>query len=1194
MLLVDHRRGQGLPEYGLLIALVIVLVVGALGVVSGTVTGLYNNVASTVTGAVSSAPGSTPTGGGPGPTGGPGTPAVQLSVATPAAYQTITVSGSGFAPDSSVQAVLHPDPLTVLRVGSADHQGLVSLQVTIPADLNLSGAHYIALVGVAPTISGTPPALELDSASVAFLTNPLGVSASVGSSVLYSGNYGLATLALSSSVSGASGTVTYAWSESVSGFASGSANPAADLSCAHLPATVSLKVTDASGHNNTASVALAACPPPLTISASAGSPTFAGNYESLSLPVSATAAGGSGSLSYSWSGDHLVGASSAASADLSLTCSASSSSVSVTATDSAGQSESATVTVPACAAPIEAPIAASPLYSGNYSLVGVSLSAAPIGGQAPYTYAWTGPGSWSSSAATPAPSFTCSLSDTTVNLTITDSAGHAGTGSVTIAACPSPIVPSASAGSPTYNGNYVSQTRDLTGGATGGTGSYTYAWSGTGTFTTPTSQSPSLNLTCSPSATTETLTVTDAHLSTSTTVSIPACPSSVSATASITAGPLYSGNYSLAGYTLTGFGGQSDLTYTWTGPSGFTSSDQNPTYTFSCSNLPNDVSLTVADTHGNHDTKTVSLPTCTAAMRATTPTITGQTYDNNYTNTTIHLSSTVGGGVSPTYSWILSATGGTITWISSSTTTPTVTLPCADLVGGGQTITLHSVSEGMSFDSAARSLGACPGPLTFNGANLTTGAQSYNSDAGGNYVSTSFTNLGLSTAVSGGTTPYTYTWTVTDATGAGWSNPTSATPKLTVNCNGTTSTGSVGLSVSDARSATIVATTITLPACPGSMVASQPSITARSYDGTYTNTTLTLSATVSGGTTPVYTWSTSATGGTITWGGTNVAPTLTPTVLIPCADLVGGSQTLKVSSTSDGITSDSPTLTIPACPGYVSTFLSSFSGSNGITTDGTYLYTLTDYALYRIDPGTGAESVIAGAVGKSGSTTNVCGSAARFGNGPSGNGGITYDNGYLYVVDDTGSIRKIDLSTGCVSNISATGNIYSITADHAGHLWVSSGGLTERDLSGALVHSISTSGVGTIYGSGTIGPDGEIWFAGSSKIFHVNISTQVVTNVTATGVAYDFGVAVVYDATHGVFYISNRGSSRYQIRQMTPGGVLSVISNSAGTAGTADGTLLAAKYTLPYGIALIGGNLYIADNYGPSASIRKATSIYGP
>ena len=460
MLLVDHRRGQGLPEYGLLIVLVIALIAGTMGVVSGTVSGLYNNVASTVTGAVSSAPSPTPTGGGPGPSGGPGNSAVQLSVATPAAYQTITVSASGFAPDSNVQAILHSEPLATLDSGTADHQGLASFRVTIPADVDLHSAHYIALVGVAPAASGTPPALELNSAPTTFIVNPLGVSASAGSSVLYSGNYSLATRSLNSSVSGANGTVTYAWSEPSNGFASNSANPVADLACAHLPATVWLKVTDASGHNDTASVALATCPPPLTISASAGSPTFAGNYESLSLPVSATASGGSGPLSYSWSGAHLVGGSSATSADLALTCSATISSVSVTATDSLAQSESATVTVPACTTPIAAPIAATPLYSGNYSTDTVSLSSATSGGSGGFIYAWSGPGSWTSTAASPTPSFSCSLltGGGTVNLTVTDTAGQQIPGSVVVAACPTPIVPSASAGTPTVNGNYVSQT----------------------------------------------------------------------------------------------------------------------------------------------------------------------------------------------------------------------------------------------------------------------------------------------------------------------------------------------------------------------------------------------------------------------------------------------------------------------------------------------------------------------------------------------------------------------------------------------------------------------------------------------------------------------------------------------------------------------------------------------------------------
>lgn len=63
----------------------------------------------------------------------------------------------------------------------------------------------------------------------------------------------------------------------------------------------------------------------------------------------------------------------------------------------------------------------------------------------------------------------------------------------------------------------------------------------------------------------------------------------------------------------------------------------------------------------------------------------------------------------------------------------------------------------------------------------------------------------------------------------------------------------------------------------------------------------------------------------------------------------------------------------------------------------------------------------------------------------------------------------------------------------------------------------------------------------------------------------------------------------HTIRKVTPGGVVTTLAGMAGAAGSADGTGAAARFHLPYGMALDkGGNLYVTD--GRNNCIRKVTA----
>src|SRR5205814_785434 len=72
----------------------------------------------------------------------------------------------------------------------------------------------------------------------------------------------------------------------------------------------------------------------------------------------------------------------------------------------------------------------------------------------------------------------------------------------------------------------------------------------------------------------------------------------------------------------------------------------------------------------------------------------------------------------------------------------------------------------------------------------------------------------------------------------------------------------------------------------------------------------------------------------------------------------------------------------------------------------------------------------------------------------------------------------------------------------------------------------------------------------------------------------------------GNMYVADPDNST--IRKVTPGGVVTTLAGLAGSAGSADGTGSAARFSDPYGVATdSAGNVYVADR--SNQSIRKVT-----
>jgi len=91
-----------------------------------------------------------------GPPQSDGTLDAPAGATTPDAGETITISGTGFAPNSEVTVVIYSTPQT-LGTAVTDQAGAFSKAVTIPA--GLSGSHTVTSMGVAP--DGTERVLSL-------------------------------------------------------------------------------------------------------------------------------------------------------------------------------------------------------------------------------------------------------------------------------------------------------------------------------------------------------------------------------------------------------------------------------------------------------------------------------------------------------------------------------------------------------------------------------------------------------------------------------------------------------------------------------------------------------------------------------------------------------------------------------------------------------------------------------------------------------------------------------------------------------------------------------------------------------------------------------------------------------------------------------------------------------------------------
>lgn len=548
--------------------------------------------------------------------------------------------------------------------------------------------------------------------------------------------------------------------------------------------------------------------------------------------VVAAASGGTAGYTYAWSG----GGTSATKTGL---CAGT---YTVTVTDANNCTATASATLTAPPALTVTATATPATCSGTCN---GTLSASGAGGTSPYTYSWNG---GLGSGATKS-----SVCDGTYTVTITDNKGCTATATVTVTE-PTAIVPTTSSTNASCNGTCNGS---VSVSATGGTSPYSYTWSGTLGMGSPVSS------VCDG---TYTVTVTDnagCTITASATVTEPpALTVSTSATDAACNG-VCNGTVSVSGS-----GGVSPYSYLWSGSLGMGSPVSGV-----CDGI---YSVTVTDANSCTVTgsATVNEPALLTVTATPTPATCNGTCDGG-------LSASASGGTTGyTYTWsgglgtgatkssvcdgpynvtVTDANGCTAT-TSATVTEPTLLVASASGVdptcsgvcdgtltasgSGGVSPYSFNWSGGLGMGSPVANVCAGVYTVTVTDANGCTKTANFTLTAPGALTATATPSPAtcngtcdgsVSAAGSGGTTPYTYTWSGGLGSGA----------TKTGVCD-----GAYSVTVTDDKGCTtIVNTTVTEPTAVSGTVTANPATCNGTCNGS-------LSASGSGGISPyTYIWS---------------------------------------------------------------------------------------------------------------------------------------------------------------------------------------------------------------------------------------------------------------------------------------------------------------------------------------------------
>ena len=202
-----------------------------------------------------------------------------------------------------------------------------------------------------------------------------------------------------------------------------------------------------------------------------------------------------------------------------------------------------------------------------------------------------------------------------------------------------------------------------------------------------------------------------------------------------------------------------------------------------------------------------------------------------------------------------------------------------------------------------------------------------------------------------------------------------------------------------------------------------------------------------------------------------------------------------------------------------------------------------------------------------------------------GNGSEARFSGpHKMAVDQAGNIFIADYANHIIRKISSMGTVTTV-AGLAGRAGTSDGMGSVARFNNPAAIAVDTSGNLYVadYGNHTIR---KISPAGLVTTLAGKAGVLGSVNGTGSAARLNFPIGLTLDSSTNLYVADSRN---HTIRKISPAGLVTTLAGTAGSAGSADGTGVAARFNYPFGItADTSGNLYVTDL--GNSTIRKIAS----